>query len=164
MMADQIRKECDVITDEIFVTYEIAYGPTWLQFADGLKDEKIIGSKCGKCNRILVPARSFCSRCYDEVHSFVEVAQVGSVVAWALTEYEYFGMPTKPPFIGALIKLDGTDTNFLHLIGGFDLSNAELVRRTVQNGMKVKAVWNEDRKGHILDIKYFTPIKTDKGK
>ncbi len=159
MMADQINKECDVITDEIKVDYEIAYGPTWLKFLDGMKEEKIIGSRCPKCSRILVPARSYCPRCYDEVHSFVEVSQVGSIVSWALTEYEYFGMPTKPPFIGALIRLDGTDSNFLHLIGGIDLSDSELVRRTVKNGMKVKAVWNVDKKGHILDIKYFTPVK-----
>jgi uncharacterized OB-fold protein len=56
-------------------------------------------------------------------------SQEGAIVAWALTEYEYFGMPTKPPFIGALIRLDGTDSNFLHLIGGIDLSDSELVRK-----------------------------------
>ena len=68
-------------------------------------------------------------------------------------------MPTKPPFIGALIKLDGTDVNFLHLIGGFDLSDPEHVRKTVKNGMKVKALWNDEKKGTIMDIKYFTPVK-----
>jgi len=164
VMAEQIRKECDVVTDEISVDYEIAYGPTWIKFFDGMKEEKILGSKCAKCGRILVPPRSYCPRCFVEVNSFIEVAQEGAIVAWALTEYEYFGMPTKPPFIGALIRLDGTDSNFLHLIGGIDLSDSELVRKTVQNGMKVKAVWNEDKKGHIMDIKYFTPVKSGKGK
>jgi uncharacterized OB-fold protein len=67
-------------------------------------------------------------------------------------------MPTKPPFIGALIRLDGTDSNFLHLIGGIDLSDAEYVRRTIKNGMRVTVVWNAEKKGHILDIKYFKPL------
>jgi uncharacterized OB-fold protein len=30
--------------------------------------------------------------------------------------------------------------------------------------MKVKAVWNEDKKGHIMDIKYFTLSSQRKGK
>ncbi|HOO91006.1 MAG TPA: hypothetical protein PLA74_09325, partial [Syntrophales bacterium] len=77
---------------------------------------------------------------------------------WALTDYEYFGMPTKPPFIGALIKLDNTDTSFLHLIGGFDLRDFDTVRKTVKNGMKVKAVWKEEKTGHIMDIRYFEPV------
>ena len=163
-MADEMKKECDVITDEIEVNYEVNYGPTWIKFFEGMKDERRLGSRCSKCGRILVPARSYCPRCFVGVNNFIEVSQEGSIVAWALTEYEYFGMPTKPPFIGALIKLDGTDCNFLHLIGGIDLSDPEKVRRTVQNGMKVKAVWNEEKKGHILDIKYFKPVGSGKGK
>ncbi len=57
------------------------------------------------------------------------------------------------PFITALIRLDETDVNFLHLIGGFDLTDMEGFRKTVKNGMRVKAVWEEKKKGHILDIR-----------
>ncbi|MBN1636459.1 MAG: Zn-ribbon domain-containing OB-fold protein [Deltaproteobacteria bacterium] len=153
------RAEYDVITDEVAIPYEVAYGPTWTRFFEGLKNEKIYGSKCEKCNRILVPARSYCPRCFVEIKNFIEVDQEGTVISWVLTEYEYFGMPTKPPFIGALIRLDGTDVNFLHLIGGFDLSDPDNVRKRVKNGMKVKALWNDDKKGTIMDIKYFTPVK-----
>jgi uncharacterized OB-fold protein len=32
------------------------------------------------------------------------------------------------------------------------------VMKTVKNGMKVKAVWKEEKTGHIMDIKYFEPI------
>ena len=57
-----------------------------------------------------------------------------------------------------MIRLDGTDVNFLHLIGGFDMSDLDTVRKKVKNGMRVKAVWKKEKKGHILDIKYFTPV------
>jgi uncharacterized OB-fold protein len=153
------KKENYVIMDEVTIPYELAYGRTWTQFFDGFREEKILGSKCPKCGRVLVPMRSFCPRCFEEISQAVEVSQEGIIISWALTEYEYFGMPTKPPFIGALIKLDGSDTNFLHLIGGIDLSNPEQVRKTVKNGMRVKAVWNPEKKGHIMDIKYFEPVK-----
>jgi hypothetical protein len=87
----------------------------------------------------------------------VEVSQEGTVVAWVLTNYRYFAQPIEPPFISALIKLDGTDCNFLHLIGGFPLADLEEVRAKVKNGMKVKAVWEEEKLGGILDIQYFSP-------
>ncbi len=152
------KRDYYILEDEVAIPYENAYGPTWTRFFEGFREEKIYGSRCGKCNRVLVPARSYCPRCFVEIDDWVEVSQEGSIVSWVLTDYEYFGMPTKPPFIGALIKLDGTDCNFLHLVGGVDLSDAEEVRRTIKNGMKVRAVWKDDRKGHILDIKYFEPV------
>lgn len=153
------KTDYDVITDKLTVPYELAYGPTWTKFMEGLTQEKILGSHCQECGRVLVPARSYCPRCFVELNDFTEVSQEGTIITWALTEYEYYGMPTKPPFVGALIKLDGTHCNFLHLIGGIDLSDAEEVRRKIKNGMKVRAVWNENKHGHIMDIKYFTPVK-----
>ncbi len=153
------KSEYAVLTDKVAIPYEIATGPTWARFFEGLRQEKIYGTRCPECKRVLVPARSFCPRCFVDTDEWIEISQEGSIVSWALTEYEYYGMPTKPPFIGSLIRLDGTDSNFLHLIGGFDLSDPEFVRKTVKNGMKVRAVWNKEKKGHIMDIKYFEPVK-----
>jgi len=153
------KSEYDILTDKVAIPYEIAAGPTWTRFFEGFRQEKIYGTRCRKCKRVLVPARSFCPRCFVDTDEWIEISQEGSIVSWALTEYEYYGMPTKPPFIGALIRLDGTDSNFLHLIGGFDLSDPEFVRKTVKNGMKVRAVWNKEKKGHIMDIKYFEPVR-----
>ena len=77
---------------------------------------------------------------------------------WSLTDFHYFGMPTDPPFITAEIRHDGSDTNFYHLVSGFDLSDLELVRRTMKIGTHVRAVWRKEKKGCILDIEYFEPI------
>jgi len=153
------KLDYDVITDKLTVQYELAYGPTWTKFMEGLTQEKILGSRCSECGRVLVPARSYCPRCFIELNDFIEVSQQGTLMGWVLTDYEYYGMPTKPPFLSGFIKLDGTDCNFLHLIGGIDLSDAEAVRRKVKNGMKVKAVWNKEKRGHIMDIQYFTLVK-----
>jgi uncharacterized OB-fold protein len=43
-------------------------------------------------------------------------------------------------------------------MGGFDLNNFDEVKKVVKSGMKVEAVWSDDRKGHIMDIKYFMPL------
>jgi hypothetical protein len=88
---------------------------------------------------------------------WVEAGQQGTLTAWSYVSYRYFGMPTEPPFVSALLRLDGTDVDFLHMIGGFDMSDFEQTRKIVKNGMKLRAVWKDDRQGHILDIKYFEP-------
>jgi uncharacterized OB-fold protein len=151
-------KEYRTIETEVRLPYRLAYGETWTRFFEGMKEEKIYGSKCTKCNRVLVPARTFCPRCFVDTDEWVECSQEGTLVCWVLTNYRYFAQPIEPPFISALIRLDGTDVNFLHLVGGFELSNLDEVRKKVHNGMKVKAVWEEEKLGHILDIKYFEPI------
>ncbi|MEW6261572.1 MAG: Zn-ribbon domain-containing OB-fold protein [Thermodesulfobacteriota bacterium] len=153
-----MTKEYRTIETEVRLPYRLAYGETWTRFFEGMKAAKLLGSKCRQCQRVLVPARTFCPRCFVDTDEWLECSQEGIVVAWVLTNYRYFAQPIEPPFISALIKLDGTDVNFLHLIGGFDLTDMETVRRKVWNGMKVKAVWEEERLGHILDIKYFAPM------
>jgi uncharacterized OB-fold protein len=152
------KKGNPILVSETIIPYESALGLTWHRFFEGFKEEKIWGTKCSKCSRVLVPARSFCPRCFVDMEEWVEVSNEGEVIAWALTDYEFFGMPTKPPFISALIRLCGSDCNFLHLIGGFDLSDLDLVRKTVKNGMKVRAVWEKEKKGRIMDIKHFEPV------
>jgi hypothetical protein len=152
-----MAKEFRTIKTSVNLPYELAYGPIWTRFLDGLLSKKIFGTKCPKCGRILVPARSFCPRCFVDTEEWVEVSHEGTLTAWCLTNYRYYGQPVEPPFISALIRLDGANVDFLHLLGGFDLGDFELVRKKVKNGMRVKAVWDEERKANIFDIKYFEP-------
>jgi uncharacterized OB-fold protein len=147
-----------VIKTEARITYELALGPTWHRFFEGLKEEKILGTRCSECQRVLVPARGFCSHCFVEMKDWVEVSAEGILTGWALTDYEYFGMPTKPPFINCVIRLDGSDCGFMHLIGGFEIKDLDTVKQKVKNGMRVRAVWRDVRVGGIMDIQYFEPV------
>jgi uncharacterized OB-fold protein len=153
-----MSKEYRTLKTEIRLPYELSYGPVWTRFFEGMAEKKIYGTRCTKCSRILVPARSFCPRCFVDTDEWVEVAQTGTLTAWCYVSYRYFGMPTEPPFISALLRLDGTDVDFLHIISGFDLSDFEKARKIVKNGMKLKAVWADEPKGHIMDIRYFKPL------
>jgi len=156
-MLTKNKKGHPIIEAEASVPYELATGPSWHRFFEGFKNEKIYGSRCPQCQRVLVPARSFCPRCFVDMGEWIEVSNEGEVVGWSLTNYHFFGMPTEPPFISGLIRLDGADNDFYHLVGGFDLKNLELVTRTMKIGTRVKAVWKEKKQGCIMDIKYFRP-------
>ncbi len=141
-----------------WLPYRFAVGDTFNRFYEGLKAEKILGNNCPECGKILVPARTFCPTCFLDMGQWVEVSQEGDVVSWTVCNDDFFGMSSNPPFIGALIRLDRTSCNFLHLIGEVELSDIDRVGEQVQNGMKVKAVWRKAKTGCIMDIQYFKPI------
>jgi len=153
-----MQKDYNTLENIIRLPHKYAAGPVFTRFYDGLRSGKILGTSCPKCNKVLVPARSFCPQCHANQDEFVEVAQEGEVVSWAYSDKEFFGSPGKPPFITALIRLDGTDCDFLHLLGGEDLTNLENVQARVKKGTRVRAVWNEDKIGRMLDIRYFEPV------
>jgi uncharacterized OB-fold protein len=150
-----VAKNFSTLEHQVWLPYKLALGPTFYRFYEGLKEEKILGNQCPKCGKILVPPRTFCPWCFVDMEEWKEVSQQGSVVTWCQANYKFFGMPTDPPFVGALIRLDGTDCNFLHLIGNFDLSAQDLIKRKIKRGTRVKAVWSDIKKGHMLDIKHF---------
>jgi uncharacterized OB-fold protein len=153
-----MAKHFHTLRHDVWLPYRFAVGDTFNRFYEGLKAEKILGNNCPECGKILVPARTFCPTCFVDMGQWVEVSQEGDVVSWTVCNDDFFDMPSNPPFIGALIRLDGTSCNFLHLIGGFALNDPDTVKSKVKRGSRVKAVWNVEKKGHLLDIKYFKPL------
>ena len=152
------KKGHAILETEATVPYEAATGPTWTRYFEAFKEEKIFATRCDSCKRVLVPARSFCPDCFVEIDEWVELSGEGEVKGWSLTDFHYFGMPTPPPFVTAEIRLDGSDTNFWHLVGGFDLHDLNLVRKMLKIGTRVRPVWKKEKQGCILDIEYFEPI------
>ena len=153
-----MAKHFQTLRHDVWLPYKFAVGPTFNRFYEGLKEEKILGNKCPECGNILVPARTFCPTCYVDMGEWIEVSQEGEVMSWTIANYEFFGRAVDTPFIGALIRLNGTDCNFLHFIGGFDLNDQDNVKGKIRPGTKVKAVWSDEKTGHFLDIKYFEPV------
>ncbi len=153
-MAEEYR----IMKAQVVVPYELALGGTWSHFYDCLKEEKIMGKKCKSCKRVFVPPRSFCPRCFEDMEQWIEVKQEGTIETWVLVNMPFFAQQLKIPFISAQIRLDGSDTGFIHQIAGIDLSNFDKVREVVKLGGRVRAVWSEEKKGNILDIAYFEPL------
>lgn len=153
-----MTKHFSTLKHEVWLPYKFAVGPVFQRFYEGLKEMKILGNRCGSCGKTYVPPRSFCPGCNSDIDEWTELPQEGEVVTWTLATEPFFGMPMEPPFVGALIRLDGTDCDLLHLVGGFDMDSPEAVKEKIGRGTKVKAVWKKERSGHMLDIKHFEPI------
>jgi uncharacterized OB-fold protein len=139
------------------IEYKYAAGPYISKFLEGLKEKKIFGIKCNSCKRVYVPPRMFCERCYVELNDWVEVKETGTLETFIVVYRKFYGLPD-PPYALGLIKLDGASESFLHYLGEVDLSRPEKIPEILKQGQKVIAIWNEERKGSILDIKYFKPL------
>ena len=141
-----------VISAGVNLSFNYAAGEAASRFLIALRDEKKIwGTRCPACQRVLVPARSFCPRCFVDTGEWVEVEPAGTVSAFAPLSPL---LPGEGPGVRvglALIHLDGADTALAHFIGEADAP---------QIGLRVVAVFAESRSGHILDIAYFKPTET----
>ena len=137
----------------IKVPYMWYVGEYGSRFYVELRDnKKIWGTKCAKCGTVLVPPRNVCGRCFVPVTEWVEVKDTGVLQTFTVVHYEEPALqPLKPPFAYGIIKLDGADTGFVHLVADTDMN-------TLKTGMKVQAVFKEERQGNLLDIQYFKPV------
>lgn len=140
------------------IPFEHFAGKTASRYFIEMRDHrKIMGTKCPQCHRVLIPARSFCEQCFGPADEWVEVGDQGTIETFSINCMKYVGMPD-PPYILAIIKLDGADTGMMHFIGGLDLSNVDAAAGKLKIGTRVQAVWKENREGLITDIECFRVI------
>ena len=117
-----------------------------------LRDKKkIFGVRCPKCNKTFWPPRTTCVFCFSKLDELVEIGPYGTIETFTMVTYSEPVHPRKAPFIYGIVKLDGADAGMAHFIDEVDFDKIHI-------GMRVKPVFAEDRKGNILDIKYFKPI------
>jgi uncharacterized OB-fold protein len=143
---------------DLKVPYRYSMGATTSQFFINIRDhKKILGIKCPKCKVVFVPPRSVCGRCFSPLGKWVEVSDRGTVQTYTIVHYPSAVQPVPPPLIYGIIKLDGADTGLPHLI-------SEAGYEKLRVGMRVQAVFKEERAGNMLDILYFKPISTARRK
>jgi hypothetical protein len=154
------KEKDDVIKFE--VKWEIPYihsaGKHATKFFEALKEKKILGVRCPRCNRVLVPPRAFCERCFVETSDWVEVKDEGVLTTISVCYMKFTGLPD-PPYATGIVKLDGADTGMLCYLGDVDLSDWKKVHEIFKPGTRVKAVWKDKPEGKITDIMYFKPVE-----
>ena len=147
--AEKIRfMEGDMEADKYVYTAGLA-GELFLK---GLKEGKIIASKCSKCGTIYLPARAFCEKCFVEIKEHFEIKENGEVDTFTIQYVDKDGKPLEKPIIWAIIKYYGVEGGILHKLG-------EVEPDEVYIGMPVEPVFKpeNERKGDMQDIMYFKP-------
>ena len=121
-----------------------------------LKNGRLIARSCRKCERVMIPPRMFCERCFRPTDDWVYVHDTGTVNTFSLCYVSWDVRRLKRPEIPAVIEIDGASPGMgiLHLV-------RKVAPKDVRIGMRVGAVWKPpaQRTGSITDIAYWMPIK-----
>jgi uncharacterized OB-fold protein len=134
--------------------FSYSAGPIRSKFLLFLRDQqRIMGTKCPVCRKVYVPARSVCAACYQDLEEWVEVSTRGVLETYTIVHKADLAFPSGTPVALGVIKLDGADTGIVHRLGEVDFDQIRI-------GMRVKAVFNKERKGDIRDIGYFKPVES----
>ncbi len=142
-----------VYESRIKVPYTWSVGEVGSRFLTELRDhKKIYGTRCPKCNTVYLPPKKTCGKCFLNLQEWLEVGPQGTLVTYTVVHYETPVMSRKPPFAYGIILLDKANTGLLHLLGEVDIGE-------IKSGIRVEAVFKDERTADIMDIQYFRPIR-----
>jgi len=145
--------EAFIVEGQVCIPMTYSAGAVGSRFLIEIRDnKKFMGMRCSKCNIVYVPPRSTCPDCFAEIKDWVEVSDKGTVLTYTIVRQPSPILPSEPPVIYGIIQLDGSSTGIVHMLG-------EVKPDEVRVGMRVQAVFSEERKASILDIQHFKPLK-----
>ncbi len=132
---------------ELGYTYTRSTGPVIGRFLTELRNRNIVGIRASD-GRVIVPPMEYDPDTAEELSEFVEVGQEGEIVSWAWVKEPREAHPMDRPFAWAMIRLDGADVPMVHCVS----ADAE---SELSTGAWVRAVWADEPKGFITDIRCF---------
>ena len=145
-------KDCHIVEGKLALPYTYFAGRVGSKFITTIRDQKkIMGVKCPACGKVYLPPRQVCEKDFTDIRdNWVDVRNTGVVTNFTVVRYDDRHLPRAAPFVLALIKLDGADTPFAHIL-------EECRPEDVVVGMPVVAVFAEKTTSTILDIDHFRP-------
>ncbi len=146
-------QELMVMEGRIKVPYDWAAGVVGSRYLRSLRDEKrFLGTKCPHCNIVYHIPRRNCPDCMEECSEWVELANTGTLLTYTMVREQHPTLSPLPlPYGYGIIKLEGADTGFLHLLYEFEAEQ-------LFEGATVEAVFGDEREARILDVRYFRPV------
>jgi uncharacterized OB-fold protein len=117
------------------------------------ENRRIMGTRCPKCKRLLVPARAFCDACMERTTEWQEVGPEGTLETFTIITTAFPGLP-KPPIVMAYVTLDGADTALINLVRGEDLSDIEAAAQRLNKLPRVRTVFIDAPEGRITDFSF----------
>ena len=77
------------------------------RFLAGLKDGKILGIRCPRCERTLVPPRAFCEVCFVPLNRWVQLEDRGGVNTFSVSFVNWDASRRQVPEVPAVIEIGG---------------------------------------------------------
>ena len=134
--------------------YNYFAGANASRFFNELKvNRRIMGTRCPRCERVLVPARGFCDACMEYTTDWKAVGPEGTLETFTIVAAQFPGLP-KPPLVMAYVTLDGADTALINLVYGMDLSDIDAAAQKLNKLPRVTTCFVDDPKGRITDFSF----------
>ncbi|MGH3249074.1 MAG: Zn-ribbon domain-containing OB-fold protein [Trebonia sp.] len=132
--------------------YEHTASPAETAYLRGLAQGRLVGQRCPACGKVYIPSRGTCPADGVSTDTEIELPDTGTVTTFSIVNVGYPGQQVTPPYVAALVLLDGADIAFQHLILGCDPGE-------VRMGMRVRAAWRppEERGTAADSISHFAP-------
>jgi uncharacterized OB-fold protein len=137
--------------------YDYSAGRYASYFFKKLKEEKkIMGIGCPKCRRVFVPPRPACGYCFVKNTGWADLGDEGILWGYTVVQFPFLdpltGTERPIPYGYGFIELKGASTRLQHFVTASDLKKLRI-------GMRMKAVFAEERKGSLTDILYFQAME-----
>ncbi|TMA67485.1 MAG: Zn-ribbon domain-containing OB-fold protein [Deltaproteobacteria bacterium] len=140
------------VEKQVHLPYRYVAGDYKARYLAALKDKTILGSKCSRTGKVLVPPIVASPESFAPCDELVPVADRGVVTTFCVVNIPVIGRSIELPYVAASVALDGADISIYALI-------QKCKPEEVRMGMRVEAVWKPDgeRQGGHEDILHFRP-------
>ena len=126
-----------------------------------LREGRLVGRRCRECERVMIPPRMFCERCFRPTDEWVRLQDSGTINTFSLCYVSWDVRRLTQPEIPAVIEIDGASPGMgiLHMV-------RKVSPRKMRVGMRVKAVWKprSARTGSVTDIEDWMPRGASRGR
>lgn len=141
-----------LIQAPVRLDYTVVAGHHLTRYLQGLAQKRILGARCGQCDKVYVPARGACPTCAVPTAEEVEVADQGTITTFCIINIPFANMPFPPPYAAVAVLLDRADMPIFHLLRGLEPSDCRM-------GLRVRAVWvpDDELAPTLGSIKWFEP-------
>jgi uncharacterized OB-fold protein len=140
-----------VLTEQVTLTYDYALGEVAGKFMDGLRDRKILATRCSKSGMVYLPPRAFCERSFEKCDSWVEAGGEGVIEASTIVVRGFEGS-RPPPIAVAFVRLDGVDSAIVNYVEGLDMSDVDVAMKAIKPGTRVRVEFIPEPQGRITDF------------
>jgi len=130
-------------------SYRHSFGKVSKFFLE-LADSKLFATRCTLCERVYMPPRAVCPDDLS-VTGWLELSGHGALESWTLCPRAPAYAQTGEPYILAYIRLDGTNSLFLHQL-------KHISADSLSYGLRVKTVFGTTMNQHPLEMMWFEPL------
>ena len=142
-----------IIHQELTLTYDYAVGEVAGTFLQGLREGKLLASRCSASKLSYLPPRAFCERSFEPCDGWIEAGEEGVIECSTIVVRGFEGK-RPPPVAIAFVRLDGVDSAIANYVDGVDLSDYDSAMRALAPGARVRVLFAQEREGRVTDFSF----------